>query len=184
MITFLYIYCERQWAVLVLWSNLWTVWFNFWSLFGKICFYRNNFSLMDHRASVSWSVKMLVYGLSWAIGWTEGWKSIFSETVQKHFPVHLSKSIIWNGNISGWSARDKQICHVLYATRITMLNFWEHTKFTNKIVLWPVIHYLKTRHRNFICTYLAKSMTEQWLKEFGIKYKVFKKKSKECNKKN
>ena len=56
----------------------------------------------------------------------------FSEQVQKHFPVHLSKSIIWNGNISGWSARDKQICHVLYATRITMLNFWEHTKFTNK----------------------------------------------------
>ena len=102
----------------------------------------------------------------------------FSEQVQKHFPVHLSKSIIWNGNISGWSARDKQICHVLYATRITMLNFWEHTKFTNKIVLWPVIHYFKTRHRNFICTYLAKSMTEQWLKEFGIKYKVYKKNQK------
>ena len=107
----------------------------------------------------------------------------FSETVQKHFPVHLSKSIIWNGNISWWSARDKQICHVLYATRITMLNFWEPNKFTNEIVIWPVIHYFKTRQRNFIGTYLAKSMAKQRFKEFGIKYKVYKKILKNLEKK-
>ena len=64
-----------------------------------------------------------------------------------------------------------------------MLNFWEPTKITNEIVLWPVIHYFKTRHRNFIGTYLAKSMAKQRFKEFGIKYKVYKKILKNLEKK-